>query len=96
MNNLKNILDLSRTSIIIAVIIFITTVYISKYIIQLYTTDSESESESESERFDWKSVIHPILIGVMCSFGYLALFKYVTNDNCDILTDPFCSKLNIV
>lgn len=94
MDNLKNIFDLSKTSVIFAVIIFLITMYVSKYLIDSYKS-SESE-ETEKEGYDWKIIIYSILIGITCSFSYLAIFKYVTKDNCDILTDPFCSKLNIV
>ena len=95
MNNLKNFLDLSRTSIIVAVIIFIIIVIISKYTLGIHI-NTHSEPDSEPEGIDWIIIIYSILIGLICSFGYLAMFKYITRDDCDILTDPFCSKLNIV
>lgn len=97
MDNLKNIFDLSKTSVIFAAIIFLITMYVSKYLIDSHNSSDSSDSpDSEKEGYDWKIYIYSMLIGITCSFSYLAIFKYITKDNCDILTDPFCSKLNIV
>jgi RsiW-degrading membrane proteinase PrsW (M82 family) len=91
MNSLMNIIDISKIYLGIASIVFIIVTVIAYYVLKM-NGDTESENDEEN---GWKTIVYPILFGILSSFGSLVIFKYAVKDNCDILTDPFCSKINI-
>lgn len=93
MNKIMNILYLSKYSIGISIFVFIITTFASYYLINMYKGDTD---EDEKDKLDWKTLLYSVIVGVLFIFITLASYKYIMKDDCDILTEPFCSKLNIV
>jgi L-cystine uptake protein TcyP (sodium:dicarboxylate symporter family) len=89
MNYVSSMVDLSNKSICISLVIFIIVVFVSKKILDTY-----DELGEEDER-GWSNIIYSIMIGFVSFILSLAAYKQLIRDDCDILTDPFCSKINI-
>jgi hypothetical protein len=90
MTTLSNYIDTSTKSLGIAGVVFIIVVVLAKYGFDVYSADHKEEEK----RSTYLTVLYCILIGLICALLSLALYKqFCKFGTCDILTDPFPSKI---
>jgi len=83
MNTLSAYVDISKKSLIIALGVFFVVAIISKFALDHYNKDAEEK------RNTYVTILYSVLIGLVCAFLSLLLFKQFGNSSEDIFINPF-------
>jgi FtsH-binding integral membrane protein len=90
MSTVTNYVDVSTKSLAIASIVFLIVVFAAKYILDMYSRDTKEEDK----RSIYLTMTYCILIGLVFAGLTLVAYKqFCKFGACDILTDPFPSKM---
>ncbi len=88
MNTVLNNIDTSSVSLVISLVIFIIITFATKYFIDKQNDDDDGEG--------WLGILVSPVIGLVFAMLSMYSYKRLTNDENDILTGPFNSKINVV
>ncbi len=87
MSLVTNYIDLSTKSLVIAGVIFLVVVFVTKYLFDKNT------NEEEDKRSIYLTMTYCVLLGLVFAGLTLVLYKqFCKFGACDILTEPFPSK----
>ena len=86
MSTVTNYVDISTKSLVIAGVVFIIVILLSKYILESY-------SDPEEKRSVYTTLFYSAIIGIIFAIMSLVLFKQFSKFGTgDIMTDPFPTR----